>query len=114
MSRFPYDEVEIVGFEGTVSAECGRALPIGRHKFTGRFFRLSGDDSEIEQEVLYTRDEIDSYVEESRLTLLPKPMPAFPEAVVIYVTEKFLNAADYRLDDRFVHPYHRLQYRTSK
>lgn len=103
MSSLAFEDLEIVGFDGTVLVECEAVLPVARHKPTDLFFKLvAGSDSQrlaTEFISFSTKDEIEAYVKEGRLTLLPEPVAAFAGAVVVYVDENLLAAADIQLPD---------------
>lgn len=117
MSRLAYEDLEIVGFDGTVLVECETVLPIARHKPSDQFFKLTTDNShpdtdtplstqplsELEVNLIsfFSRDEIDAYIQEGRLTLLPEAVPAFAGAMVVYVNEEFLVAAGSQLPEPF-------------
>jgi hypothetical protein len=95
MNQFPYNEVEIVAFADKIIAECDRALPIGRHINSNKFFKLSLDnDSMINPNVQYTEEEFKSFFKEGFLTIISpsQPIYAFPNAIIVYVTKKFIDA----------------------
>lgn len=102
MSILLYEDLEIAGFEGTVLVECELVLPVIRVKKDDLFFKLTTrlpDVSRIEgidadSLIFSTRSEIEALANEGRVTLLTEPFPAFPKAVVAYVNNEFLRAAN--------------------
>src|SRR5688572_20215134 len=107
MSIINYEQLEIVGFEGTPIVECEMVLPVGRvvvddvfFKFEGRrsnAFRAEGIDRN--KIVFYSREEIQSLVEEGRVTILREPFAAMQTPLIAYVYDEFLQAAESRLPD---------------
>jgi hypothetical protein len=107
MSIINYEQLEIVGFEGTPLVECEMVLPVGRvvvddvfFKFEGRHsnaFRAEGIDRN--KIVFYSREEIQSLVEEGRVTILRETFAAMRTPLIAYVYDEFLQAAESRLPD---------------
>jgi hypothetical protein len=104
MKAFPPNEIEIVGFNGTMLIECGRALLVAQHKPSHRFFKLSLTN---QNRAFFTQQEIAAFNQTGRLTLLPKPMsaesiPGFPRAMAIYAKRELLDAAESNLPKSFL------------
>jgi hypothetical protein len=64
------NDLEVVGFNGTPRVECGRDLAIVRQRSTDRYSRLVDGVPPP----AHTREEIDAFESQGRLTLLPKPI----------------------------------------
>jgi hypothetical protein len=112
MSATPYDEFEIVGFEGGIAVECETVLPIARHIKTDLFAKYvaplirSGTQSSAGHHIepiprlppnpaaMFTRAEADKIARQEGLTFLPEPVAAFEGAMVIYVTASLLDSVD--------------------
>ena len=86
------DQIEIVGFNGVVVSDCGRALAIARNRTSDRYFKLSEPNQLLTPQSTYTREEIEAHQKAGRLTLLPKPVCGPPASTVVYVTERFIRA----------------------
>lgn len=96
MITFPcnYDELEIVGFDGTTRAVCGRYLPLVRHKPSDQFFKLSSRNETHQSRPVYTRDEVEHFNAQGRITSIPSPVPAFHGAMVIYTSRELFNSVE--------------------
>jgi hypothetical protein len=64
------NDLEVVGFNGTPRVECGRDLAIVHQRSTDRYSRLV--DGVLPP--AHTREEIDAFESQGRLTLLPNPI----------------------------------------
>ena len=102
MSQLAYEDLEIVGFDGSAVVECEAVLPVAKVKGEDQFFLLDAEYTDpagmevIDTELVNfsSHSEIEALARAGHLTLLPKPFPAFPNAVVAYVNREFLNIAD--------------------
>jgi len=77
LAGVPAEDLEIVGFNGTPSVECGRAIPVARRKSTDAYFRLVLPPGDVFPPT-HSAAEIDAFVREGRLTLLTDPLPLRP------------------------------------
>ncbi|HEX8493072.1 MAG TPA: hypothetical protein VF658_09545 [Pyrinomonadaceae bacterium] len=104
MINFPcdYSELEIVGFDGKTRAVCGRFLPLVRHKETDQFFKLSLRDPNAKSRAVFSRDEIEIFATEDRLTFLSEPVPAFEDALVVYLKSAILDASELPLPEPYI------------
>jgi hypothetical protein len=91
VKEFAYNEIEIGGFNGGATGVCGRAVPIAYVIETGQFFRLIDGDGVALAKTLYSSDDIEEWRDHGNLTMLPKNVPAFAKATVIYVKKELLD-----------------------
>ena len=92
-----YKDLEIVGFDGSLHVACGRFLPIVRDKSTDRFYKLSprrGADSTMAD---YSPEQIKALSADNQITLLSTARPAFPLAMVVFVSQQALDSASVQL-----------------
>ena len=94
-----YSNLELVGFDGTVSAPCARNLPVYRHNETRLYFAISGEKESIERINKHCWQEVLNWQNfEGRLTLPGLSdggadelelhvVPAFTDAVAVFATE---------------------------
>lgn len=109
MNMPPSDDrkVDLVGFDGIVHVECGRSVPIACVREKDLYYRLPIDGATVDPQqtarsmALFSRADIESGLEERRLTLFPQSLRAFTGAMAIYVTPSLLEAADYELPETF-------------
>ncbi len=96
------EELTIVGFEGTVKeVECGSELPVYCHAELNRYFIPSTVKVCLSGVFWFSREEFNAYVAEGRCTQLPVPMPAPPDAVILYVTGALLKELGTELPPSF-------------
>lgn len=98
-----YSDYDIVGFDSTPTAECGRSLPLLRQRTTNSFFTLTNPTHHPHQEPPLHEDLIHSWSNERRITMLPRSVPAFPNAVAVYVRENPLHEASPPRPNRLEH-----------
>jgi hypothetical protein len=96
-----YAELEIVGFEGSARTACGYSLPVVRYKGTQEFFKLSIRNQAHKSIAPVLASEIESFQRRGDITLLAHPIPAFENAMAIYVKRVLLDAASVTLPDAF-------------
>lgn len=109
MSNRGFMDFEIVGFDGNVIVECEMVLPLARHKSTDVYFKLTKDalveshygNAPYVSQPQFTRAEINARLEEGRLTLLPRPFPAFQGAMIAYFDSEFLESTEKELPEGF-------------
>ena len=96
MKNFQCNEVVIVGFDGTVGVECGRAAPVAYDRESDRYFKVPGGPGDFKVEAVYTEQEIKEYERAGHLTMLDttryQPVPAFSGVVAVFVTQQLLDA----------------------
>ena len=106
--RPDYSDYEIVGFDGTPKIECGRSLPILRHRSTDTYgIPLNAAASPTDLST-FTRGDFSSWATEGRITKLPKPIPSFHQAVALYIRADFLKQG--RLSLRSIAPKMKLHW----
>jgi hypothetical protein len=101
LTRIPYDELEIVGFNETVKeVPCARVCPVVRRTTTDDFFPLLTATGGAD---VWTRAELESLRVENHVTLLPESerIPAFPSAMMLYATSAFMAATESELPASF-------------
>lgn len=93
-----YDDLAIVGFDGMVLSDvhCDESLAIVQSKSDSNFAVLSSDSDGKSELSWFGSDDLQRLLSESRLTLLPEPVEAFPGAVVLYATEELLRDSGYQ------------------
>lgn len=109
-----FDDLRVVGFEGDFGDACGYTFPIVRHVGRNQYFDLSIEEaSEVEgttglreaqifaspedvpePDFIYSESEMNDLFEEGSLIRLPEEVRAFPDVVVAYVSEQFLDAIE--------------------
>jgi hypothetical protein len=118
--RVPYGELEIAGFDESVKAICGSSHAIVHHRETASYFVLStdkvnaalADDKSLQSDALPAADpegalpydlmdeeEFKWLAAESRITILPQPLSAFPAAIAVYVKSELLDTINMPLPD---------------
>jgi len=85
-----YTEFEVVGFDSTPKIECGRSLPLLRNLTTNSFSMGTNQLHNPSHELAISEEEIKSWLAEGRITMLPKPLPAFQHAIIVYAREDML------------------------
>jgi hypothetical protein len=89
MSILPLEEVELVGFAGSVAAECGSASPIARHG--DNYLLFEATDQGLHADRVFSQSEILHYAEAGQLTLLnfedSEPIRAFENAIATFATK---------------------------
>jgi hypothetical protein len=128
-----FDDLRVVGFQGTDGSVCGRAFPIVRDIRTKEYFDLSIDEpledttglraqrastapeeAVPEPDHIYSEDEMMALFDEEELIRLPEEFeefPARPDTVVAYVTAQFLEAIE-QFELSSVIPGHDLRWRS--
>lgn len=91
--KLTYQDVKVIGFNGSPLDGCGRALPIAHHELENIYFQLPlSDRDEVAPERLYTGEEVNNLNRLGRVTLFPRSVEAPPHAMVFYITQTFLYA----------------------
>jgi hypothetical protein len=109
-----FDDLRVVGFEGAFEDVCGYAFPFVRRIGTDEYFDLSTDvppgeegvarlhvyqslgqpEAVPEPDYIYSKAEADALFEEGNLVRLPEEVRASPGMVVVYLTDRFLDAIE--------------------
>lgn len=104
-----YEDLEIFGFEAVVpEVECAAARVFVRVIESDSYFRLSRSIT-ADSVRLLSRADISSMEEEGRITLLPSALDAMPDALALYVSQVFLDAAGTHLSDSLLWSDHTWQ-----
>lgn len=94
-------EIQVVGFSGSVLADCGRKKALGywedrandkKAEADGLYFSVLDNGTTFKPRYVWHRNEVEAMRAERRMTLLSGPLPAAVDAVVVYVTRDFLQA----------------------
>ena len=101
--KLGFDALRIVGFDGIVIPEvhCDESLAVVQRDKDFAWSVLPYGRGAEETTDWSDPRELDRFSEERRITLIPKSLKAFPEVVVLYVTDELLTEASYSISDRF-------------
>lgn len=90
------DDLDIVGFIGSVLVDCARNQAVAQLRGTDKCFRLAASGEIKRNQQYYSSVELGNFSSLRMLTLLPKPVPGTLESMVVYVTRRFLEVFDYQ------------------
>lgn len=84
---YRFTELDIIGFDGRPRAICGLALPVVKWRNRDVFSELA-EEGPAEP---FSHSQLNALMEDGRMTMLPRPEVAFPNAQVLYITETLLS-----------------------